>query len=336
MPNWELASTTFDTGDPSVCGSGGCGDKDYLFWVVIWPELTDNEGNPALRSELPDHSLTRIPPLLSSPGDICPLDNDCVNGSCRATRSACVANSDCETAAQNTCRRGACAVSGVACTSDADCGACLCAICMGRFSNNVAFYHQPIAINPEATEAGQTSVPALPGGAAAGVPPGELALERISVTPATARIGDQVVVRAGLRAMGNRIDGQVVRFYAVPPDAANLTVAEVFDQVRTFDQEILARIRAGRVHEAQVPFFPGQLGRNQILVSGFVDGEERLLGTTELEVVETLPTPTTVPDRGDDDSCAISERGGSSSGFILLALVPAFLVLFRSRRRRGR
>jgi hypothetical protein len=341
VPNWELASTTFDTGAPSLCGTDGCGGKDFLFWVVIWPE-TGDASDPQLRDELPDHGLTRIPPMLKSIGDICPLDNDCVNGTCRATRTSCTADSDCES---NTCGSHAkCTVSGVACASDADCDECLCDICMGRFSNNVGFYHQPIAIDPVTTEASLTIASKDTDGAGAGILPGDVGIERISVTPATAGIGEQVIVRAGLRAIGARVDGQLVRFRAVPPDAADLSLEEAVEQVKTFDQEILARIPAERVHEAEVPFFPSQLGTYRMLVSGVVRGEERLLGTTELEVVETSPTPTipvpvatpTIIVVGvDDDGCAISPAGGSSSKGVVLLLFFALLSALPRMARAG-
>ncbi len=328
--NWTVATTTFDTGAPSVCGSRGCGDKDFLFWVVVWPELADNNGNPALRAELPDHSLTRIPGRLKSIADVCTKDNDCVDGSCRATQGACVADTDCPGAEDNVCASdGTCAVSGTACSSDTDCGECLCALCLDDFSNNVGFFHQAFVIRPEST--GATSASSPSNGASAG----ELAIEQVSVTPAAVRPGEDVLVRAGLRAVGAPINGQLVRFYAVPPHAAQLSVQEVFDTIRPFDVEILSRIRADRVHEAQAPFSSRQVGTHQILVSALVHGEEKLMGSAEVEVgTATAPTPT--PTRHavieNDDGCAISAPPqGASSATIVLAIAPLlFGLLYRS------
>lgn len=323
--NWTVATTTFDTGAPSVCGSSGCGDKDFLFWVVTWPELADSNGNPALRAELPDHSLTRIPGQLKSIADICPKSNDCVNNTCRATRDACTADSDCRSAEDNVCKGGACTISGSACASNSDCGECLCEVCLDEFSNNVGFFHQAFAINGEATQPGPVTATNVAG---------DLAVERVTVTPTSARPGEDVVVRAGLRAVAGRIDGQLVRFYAVPPSLQPMGVDEVFAKVRPFDVEILSRIRANRVHEVQAPFFSRQVGTHQILVSALVDGEEKLMGSAEVEI-GTTPPPTATPIHNkskSDDGCAIAAPGRGSSNALLLLLMVPLLLVFRRRR----
>jgi hypothetical protein len=345
--NWTLATTTFDTGDSSVCGSSGCGDKFYVFWVVVWPEVDDNNGNPALRGELPDHSLTKIPPKLTSIADLCPQDNSCVNGTCRATQGACVADTDCPGATDNTCgASGTCAVSGTTCTSDSDCGDCLCEVCIDEFSNNVGFFHQAFFVEPAATEASLQSTSASQVGSGSGILKGDIAIDRVSVSPSVVQLGEKTVVRAGLRAVGGKIDGQLVRFHAVPPDKSDLTAEEVFDQITAFDAEILSRIGADRVHEAQAPFFPQELGRYEILVSAIVDGEPILLGSTDLEVVENPPptptatvpamTPTIVVPGDNDDGCAISTTSNPpSSGTLVLLLFPILFILLRSRHGRG-
>jgi hypothetical protein len=53
-PNWGIARTSWDT--------TGYGDKDFLFWVVVWME--DGTGN--LVPELTGHGLTAIPGTLTS------------------------------------------------------------------------------------------------------------------------------------------------------------------------------------------------------------------------------------------------------------------------------
>lgn len=333
-PNWTVATTTFDTGSPAVCGSRGCGDKDFLFWVVVWPELSDNNGNPALRAELPDHSLTRIPGRLTSIADICTKANDCANGTCRATGGTCQADRDCPGEEDNTCTAGGtCAVSGTACESDEDCGECLCAVCLDEFSNNVGFYHKAFVINGEQTGASLATTSAAAGGSAAGVTTGHLQLEHVTASPAAPQPGEDVIVRAGLRAVDGRIDGQEIRFYAVPPDAPDLTPEEVFAQTRPFEVEVLARIRADRVHEAQAPFSSRQSGQHRILVSAFIDGKEQLLGTAEIDVGATpAPTPTIVSGNvPKDDGCALSS-GSASNMTVLLLVVPFLFSVLRSRR----
>jgi len=328
-PNWSVASTTFDTGNPSICGSRGCSDKDFLFWVVTWPELDDNSGNPALRAELPDHSLTHIPGRLRSIADLCPMGNDCANGTCRATGESCAADADCPTEEDNTCGAGGtCAISGTMCESDEDCGECLCGVCIDEFSNNVGFYKQAFVINPEGT-----SPSAVASGATGGLPiGGTLAVEHVTATPAEVGVGGDVVVRAGLRAMGGRIDGQVVRFYAVPPDQALLGAEEVFATGTAFDTEILSRIRADRVHEAQAPFSPRQSGVHQILVSALIGGEEVLIGSTEIDVGG--PPPPAVVD--EDDGCTMtgSPKKGTARS-LLLFVAPFILALLRRTSVRG-
>jgi hypothetical protein len=294
LPNWALATILFDTGSYDQCPSSGCGDTDLLFWVVAWPEGTDIDGNPALFSELPDHQLTGIPPQLTSIADICPIDNDCNNGLCRATGTSCTTNADCKTASDNTCSHDTCTVSGVACSTDADCGDCLCGLCMGQFGNNVAFYHATLAIKPAGTGAIQYTPATAPGSGSAALQD-KVQLERISVIPATAGVGEKVVVRAGLRAIADEVDAQTVHFYAIPHDVLPLPVKltakhprvkEAFARFTPFDQEILARIRSRGVHEAQVPFYPPAPGKYHLLVSGIIDGKELLLGDAELDVVE--------------------------------------------------
>jgi hypothetical protein len=332
-PNWTVATTNFDTGNPTVCGSRGCGDKDFLFWVVVWPELTDDDGDPVLRAELPDHSLTRIPGRLESIADVCTKDNSCSNGTCRATQGACVADSDCPSAEDNTCDGGTCAISGNSCESDEDCGECLCEVCLDEFSNNVGFYRQAFVIRPASAAA--PSLTRLAPALGAQTIRGRLGLEQVTVTQDPVGLGRTVVVRARLRAIGGEIHGQLVRFYAVPPESAGLAAEEVFEKIRPFDVDILSRIRADRVHEAQAPFSPRETGTYAILVSAFSNGEEVLVGSTNLRVEASDPTPTaTVPPvagggKIEDDSCAISPTGGSSSG-ILLLLLP-FIVLALQR-----
>ncbi len=350
QPNWALANTTFDTGDSSVCGSGGCGDKYFVFWVVTYLQGQDINGNPALVQELPDHSLTGIPGPLKSIADLCPKDNSCVNGSCRATRGACTADSDCPGAADNTCAtNGTCAVSGRACTSNSDCGNCLCNTCIDEFSNNVGYYHVAFYVAPATTEASQLSVT---GSAVlrpvAALVQGKLQLDRVSVTPEVVLPGQKTVVRAAMRALGNKIDGQVVRFYAIPPTAADMSPDEVIAKLPAFDEEVLSRIRSGRVSEAQVPFVPREIGRYQILATAVVDGRTAILGTADLDVGETPPpTPTaTVPATtptvpvptatagvpATGDGCAISDSSAhGSNGLIALLLFAALFSLLRSR-----
>jgi hypothetical protein len=321
--NWTFARTTFDTGDPSVCGSDGCGDKYFVFWVVVWPEGTDAQGNPVLYGELPDHSLTGIPGLLKSIADICPKSNDCVDGACRATEGSCTTDADCPSAADNVCRTdGTCAISGVTCTSDSDCGACLCKVCLDEFSNNVGLYKQAFYVAPAGTEAT--------------APQGQVALDSVTVSPTTALLGHKVIVSAALHAQGGPIDGQFVRFHAVPPESSNLSVKEVFAHLRAFDAEVLSHIRAGDVAQAQVAFHPDKLGKYEILVSTVANGTPELLGTADLNVVETPPTTPTVP-ANDHDGCAISDTSGhGSNGLIALLLFAAFVGLLRSRRVRQR
>ena len=75
------------------------------------------------------------------------------------------------------------------------------------------------------------------------------------------------------------------------------------------------------------------------LVSAISNGEEVLVGTTNLQVGTTDPTPTaTVPPatgggKVEDDSCAISPSGGSSNGIVLLLLAPVLFALRRSWER---
>jgi len=170
----------------------------------------------------------------------------------------------------------------------------------------------------------------------------DLSFERLSVTPAVVQPGQKTIVRAGLRALGGNIDGQVVRFYAIPPGAGDLTLEEALTQFGSFDEEILTRIRAERIHEAQVPFYPTDLGTYQILVSALRRGEETLVGMASVDVVENPPatptiplpaaTPTTSAIGPDDDACAISTtRGPSSKGALMLLLFPLLLVVLRSR-----
>jgi len=356
-PNWTMASTTFDTGDPSVCGPDGCGDKYFVFWVVTWLQGQDVNGNPALVQELPDHSLTGLPGLLKSIADLCPKNNSCVNGTCRATQGACSVDSDCPSAASNTCgTNGTCAISGKACTSNGDCGDCLCNTCIDAFSNNVGYYHVAFYVAPAATEAIQLPAGA-PGiaGPIAGIVKGKLQLERVSVTPEMVQPGQKTVVRAGLRALGGRIDGQIVRFYAIPPETTGMSPDQAVAQMPAFDEEVLSRIRSGRVAEAQVPFVPQEVGRYQILATAVVRGRTVILGTTDLysgvsptaTPTATLPVPTpTVPGppatptvfAGESDGgCAITGASGQrSTGLMALLLGAALVGLLRRQRARRR
>lgn len=326
-PNWAFATTTFDTGDPTLCGSAGCGGKYFAFWVVVWAEGTDSNDDPVLFEELPDHSLTGIPPVLKSIADLCPKSNNCLNGTCGATRDSCVADTDCPTAADNTCGEdGTCAVSGVSCTSDSDCGDCLCAICMDRFSNNVGLYNQELFIEPAGEETGASN--------------GDLGVEYVTVSPTAALVDQKTVVRVGLSARGGTIRGQLLRFQAVPPNFES-SVQEALDKIRPFDSEMVSRIPPDTAYQVQAAFHPQELGSYEILVSTFDDGEPVLLGTANLDVVEVAPTPTrTIPPAppnafDDDDGCAISTAGDSSSrGVILLSLFPLLFVILRSRQRR--
>jgi hypothetical protein len=61
LPNWVLASTTFDT-----TGRGG---QSLIFWVVVWAQ--DANGN--LVAELPGHGLTAVPGSLQEVGGLYPL-----------------------------------------------------------------------------------------------------------------------------------------------------------------------------------------------------------------------------------------------------------------------
>ncbi len=327
--NWALAGTTFDTGDASLCGSGGCGAKNYMFWVVVWPELSDNDGNPALGAEVPDHSLTGIPGRLGSIADLCPKSNRCVDGACLATRDGCVADADCPGAADNVCGSGGtCSISGTSCDGDDDCGECLCALCIDDFSNNVGLYRHPFYVEPEAVESSARVSGLFPNEVE-----GRFALERVHVSPTQVQPGEKAVVRAGLRAAEARIDGERITFYAVPPDQSHLSVEEVFDQVIPFEVEIVSHVDAERVHEVHAPYFPQSGGTHQILVAHSARGGLQLLGSADLEVEGGEPTPTQVPvDEGDDDSCSIV-RPGSHVGtpWLWLSMLPA-LVLARRRR----
>jgi hypothetical protein len=353
-PNWTMASTTFDTGDTSICGSGGCGDKYFVFWVVTYLEGQDINGNPALFEELPDHSLTGIPGKLKSIADLCPKDNTCVNGTCSVTGDSCIASSDCPSAANNTCGTdGTCAISGKACTSDSDCGDCLCNLCIDEFSNNVGYYHVAFYVAPPTTGSSSPSASRSILRRLAAFK-GTLELDRVTVSPEAVQPGQKTVVRAVLRAVGAKIDGQIVRFYAIPPDAATMSPDQVVAQMPAFDEEILSRIRSGRASGAEVAFRPQEIGRYQILVTGLVDGKTKILGTANLDVGEaptatptaSVPTPTigaptatatTAPGIGEDDGCAIAGAPGrSSSGLLVLLLYPALFVLLRARRARDR
>jgi hypothetical protein len=128
----------------------------------------------------------------------------------------------------------------------------------------------------------------------------------------------------------------------------------VVAQMPAFDEEILSRIRSGRVSGAEVAFRPQEIGRYQILVTGLVDGKTKILGTADLDVGEaptatptaSVPTPTigaptatatTAPGIGEDDGCAIAGAPGrSSNGLLVLLLYPALFVMLRSRRWRDR
>jgi hypothetical protein len=127
----------------------------------------------------------------------------------------------------------------------------------------------------------------------------------------------------------------------VPPDASDLTVEEVFDRMTAFDAEILSHIRADGTNAAQVAFRPQKTGTYEILVSTMHNGTPELLGAADLEVVETLPTPTATPveEHGDnDDGCAIGTAGDSpSKGALLLLLFPLLFIALRTRqvRRQG-
>jgi hypothetical protein len=272
-----------------MCPSGGCADKNFVFWVVTWLEGQDGNGDPVLVDELLDHGLRGdLNALLNlkSISDICP------NASCNSS----------------------------------------CGICMEEFTNNVGFYHVPFLVAPATTEATAASRPTQnsSGGGLA-----DLTIERVSVSPAVVQPGQKAVVRAGLRALGLDIDGQIVRFYAIPPGGGELTLQEALERYGSFDEEILPRIRGDRVHEAQVPFLPTDLGRYQILVSALRGGQEQLLGEVDLEVVETAPaTPTATPvkSKGNGDGCAISERPGDGSTKALsLLMVPLLFGLLRRR-----
>jgi hypothetical protein len=59
--NWVLAHTVFDT-----TGHGG---QHLGFWVIVWMQDSDVNGNPQLVTELPAHSLTQLPGTLSSLAD---------------------------------------------------------------------------------------------------------------------------------------------------------------------------------------------------------------------------------------------------------------------------
>jgi hypothetical protein len=105
--------------------------------------------------------------------------------------------------------------------------------------------------------------------------------------------------------------------------------------------EIVPHIRAEGTASARVGFRPQELGDHEILVSIVRNGERELLGAANLEVIETLPTPTVPPAPpsvfDEDDSCAISSPGRSSSkGALVLLLTPMLLVALRARPNRGR
>lgn len=293
QPNWGLAGITFDTGNPSMCPSGGCGDKNFVFWVVTWLEGQNEDEDPVLAGELLDHGLSgdlNALTNLKSISDICPKAN---------------------------------------CNSS-------CGICLEEFTNNVGFYKYPFFVAPATTEAIATSLPEQVG--SGGGRAADLTIERVSVTPSVVQPGQKAVVRAGLRALGLNIDGQIVRFYAIPPDGGELTLQEAMERYGSFDEEILPRIRADRVHEAQVYFRPTDLGRYQILVSALRHGQEELIGEVDLDVVETAPaTPTPVKSMGGDDGCAIAPAPKTPSmGLVLLLALPGILGLLRLLRRRQR
>jgi hypothetical protein len=67
VPNWALASTTFDTGAFDQTKNG---DVYLIFWVVVW--IQDGQGN--ILPELPGHGLTSgsPPPGCPFPPPICP------------------------------------------------------------------------------------------------------------------------------------------------------------------------------------------------------------------------------------------------------------------------
>jgi hypothetical protein len=60
----------------------------------------------------------------------------------------------------------------------------------------------------------------------------------VTVSPEVVQPGQKTVVRAALRALGANIDSEIIRFYALPPDA-NLPMDQVFDRMPVFDEEIL-------------------------------------------------------------------------------------------------
>lgn len=293
-PNWAVAGVTFDTGNPSMCPSGGCADKNFLFWVVTWLEGQNSGGDPVLAGELLDHGLQGALSALTtlkSIADICP-------------RASC----------------------------DSSCG-----VCLQEFTNNVGFYHVPFLVAPETTGLAAAARAPRRAGAGAGILRSDLAVERVSVKPAVAQPGEKVVVRAGLRALGLDLDGQIVRFYAIPPEGGSLTLQEAIERYGSFDEEILPRIRADRVHEAQVPFLPTDVGRYQLLVSALVGGKEELIGEVDLEVgiappatptstAVPPPTATTGPSGVRDDGCAISPPARRASTGGLMLLLAALLI----------
>ena len=132
----------------------------------------------------------------------------------------------------------------------------------------------------------------------------------------------------------------------MPPGAGDLSLPEALKQYGSFDEEILPRIRADRVHEAQVPFVPTDRGRYQILVTALEDGEEQIIGQVDLDVVETpstptptptlppLPTATPVHEHGSDEGCAMSAPSDRTwGGTIVLLFVPVLIGFLRARRR---